>query len=1093
MSIRFLAPVSLALCAAAFGRQTRSFEHSVRLAPSATHELVHTVAATGMLSVWAESESADLVLHAVRADGTESSDDDTGGGRTPWLRLSIAEAGERVTLRFEAKAGGVEGEARISLRELPESAASQRAFENANAALEEARALDAGGARLEAVEKLARAIDAYCADPASANCPSFHRTLMHMARQSSAWFDNASYLRASLARREGMRGLYPPYSEAWGEVLLSVCQGLLLGPDPRGAMSECERAMEVAETGYPPGHGNIAVTRLALAQAFLFSRDLERAEELMARSLDEAEHAPQRDETRLAIMRSELGALKMELGELTEALELHRSALATVEKLYAADHDTTLGIQNNLAATLSALGEKERALAIHEKRCAAYATRLPLEHPEHIAARMNRAITRLVLGDAARAAEELEQLVAAQERAGARAERDGDLLDVALGQAWLQTQRAEPALALLEARERFRAEKGRRDAVTSWRVGTTRAHALQALGRHTEALALAETCLGLAARAFPPENPDLAETRQFVAALRIRAGQPESARELALLAASEAQAYFARCATVLSMREAEAAQDHWSRLVSDGLTLLDATAVEASRAESDARAFELCESARAIGTSLLRATRQRARASPTIEQRLEPLRRDALRAARDVTEAGARSDDAAALDAALEARRRTEEALRGALARDLGLASALPRVDAAALARALRPDEALLAFWRCDARALGAGASTAREPRLLAFVVRSDGRVRRHDLGPLAPIAAAVEAWRAAVISGVAAERELSAGAALREQVLDPLRPALEGALAWRVALDDVLHSAALDALPETGEARLGDRVRILSVPSFARDANDPTSIRSDARRLVALGGVDYEAEREDAAPAEPRPAGAALARLGAGRPEFAPLWETQDEIDGVAALFRRFGAAAKGAPTDSASSARCTLLSEGDATKSALLASAAGATHLHIATHGFFGLEASSNSPRREALASRAPLSLCGLALAGANGGEDGAFEGLITADELALADLSRCELVVLSACDTNVGIASAGQGVASFQKALHAAGAKTVVTSLWKVDDAAARELMLAFYAALWSDGAEPQVALWRAKTALRARRAPARDWAGWVLSTQ
>ncbi len=1091
MSVRFLAPVSLALCAAAFGRQTRSFEHSVRLAPGATHELAHTVAATGMLSVWAESDSADLVLHAVSADGTVSSDDDTGGGRTPWLRLPIAEPGDRVTLRIEAKADGAEGEARISLRELPESEASQRAFENANAALEEARALDAGGARMQAVEKLARAIDTYCADAASANCPSFHRTLMHMARQSNAWFDNASFLRASLARREGMRGLYPRHCEAWGEVQLAVCQGLLLGSDPRAAVPECERALGIAEAGYPPGHGNIAVTRLALAQAFLNSRDLERAEELMARALDEAERAPQRDETRLAIMRSELGSLKMELGELTAALELHRSALETIETLYAADDDITLGVQNNLAGTLSALGEKERALALHEKRCAAYATRLPLEHSEHIAARMNRAITRLALGDAARAAEELEELVAAQERAGARAERDGDLLDVALGQAWLRTQRAERTLALLDARDRYRAENGRRDAVISWRVGTTRAQALQALGRHAEALELGETCLELATRAFPPENPDLAETRQFVAALRIRAGRPESARELALLAASEAQAYFARCATVLSMREAEAAQGHWSRLVSDGLTLLDATAVESSRAESDARAFELCESARAIGTSLLRATRRRAKASPAVEQRLEPLRRDALRAARDVTEAGARSDDAAALDAALETRRRTEEAWRGALARDLGLASALPRIETAELARALGAQEALLAYWRHDARPLGAGVEIAREPRLLAFVVRGDGRVRRHDLGPLAPIAAAVEAWRDAVVSGAAGERESSAGAALRELVLDPLRPALEGALAWRVALDDVLHSAALDALPEEGETRVGDRVRVLAVPSFVRDAHEPTS---GERRLVAVGGVDYEAEH--AGRAESRRAATAaetsVASLGARRPQFAPLWETQDEIDGVAALFRRFGAATNGTPEKSAS-ARCTLLSEGDATKSALLASAANATHLHIATHGFFGLEADARSPRRETLASRAPLSLCGLALAGANGDEDGEYEGLITADELALADLSRCELVVLSACDTNVGIAFAGQGVASFQKALHAAGARTVVTSLWKVEDAAARELMLAFYSALWNDGAEPQVALWRAKTALRARRAPARDWAGWALSTQ
>jgi CHAT domain-containing protein len=74
----------------------------------------------------------------------------------------------------------------------------------------------------------------------------------------------------------------------------------------------------------------------------------------------------------------------------------------------------------------------------------------------------------------------------------------------------------------------------------------------------------------------------------------------------------------------------------------------------------------------------------------------------------------------------------------------------------------------------------------------------------------------------------------------------------------------------------------------------------------------------------------------------------------------------------------------------------------------------------------------------------------------------------------------------------VASFQKALHAAGAQFVLTSLWKVDDSATRELMLEFYAGLWSERLAPPQALARAKSKLRERRAPPRDWAGWTLSS-
>jgi len=86
------------------------------------------------------------------------------------------------------------------------------------------------------------------------------------------------------------------------------------------------------------------------------------------------------------------------------------------------------------------------------------------------------------------------------------------------------------------------------------------------------------------------------------------------------------------------------------------------------------------------------------------------------------------------------------------------------------------------------------------------------------------------------------------------------------------------------------------------------------------------------------------------------------------------------------------------------------------------------------------------------------------------VTAEELSALDLSGCELAVLSACDTNVGLRRAGQGVASLQKALHMAGARSVITSLWKVPDQATGELMLDFYRHLWVEGKPKAQALWR-----------------------
>jgi len=145
----------------------------------------------------------------------------------------------------------------------------------------------------------------------------------------------------------------------------------------------------------------------------------------------------------------------------------------------------------------------------------------------------------------------------------------------------------------------------------------------------------------------------------------------------------------------------------------------------------------------------------------------------------------------------------------------------------------------------------------------------------------------------------------------------------------------------------------------------------------------------------------------------------------------------------------------------------------------------------------QRETLEDRvkgmSPLALCGIALAGANRGADarGRVPGILTAEELAGMDLRKCELAVLSACDTNVGILRAGLGIASLQSALHAAGARTAITSLWKIPDERTRELMVDFYRRLWIERKPAAVALWESKGALRAKGAPPREWAAWVLT--
>ena len=143
---------------------------------------------------------------------------------------------------------------------------------------------------------------------------------------------------------------------------------------------------------------------------------------------------------------------------------------------------------------------------------------------------------------------------------------------------------------------------------------------------------------------------------------------------------------------------------------------------------------------------------------------------------------------------------------------------------------------------------------------------------------------------------------------------------------------------------------------------------------------------------------------------------------------------------------------------------------SGAGTDLLHVATHGFYWTEKEANLMKQYSFLNSisnssmedVALARSGLLFAGANNiltGKsvpEGVDDGILTAKEISALDLRGLDLVVLSACQTGLGEIT-GDGVLGLQRGFKKAGAKTLLMSLWKVDDNATRMLMTDFYSNL------------------------------------
>jgi CHAT domain-containing protein len=415
----------------------------------------------------------------------------------------------------------------------------------------------------------------------------------------------------------------------------------------------------------------------------------------------------------------------------------------------------------------------------------------------------------------------------------------------------------------------------------------------------------------------------------------------------------------------------------------------------------------------------------------------------------------------------------------GTLARTQQLADQIDGMEALAASAGgslpdIRPDEVLAAACKhlpADAALIELvaydrtppRASGTTEPAYAALVVRGSGcDVRRVDLG------SGTEIERAADRFGKAMREQRSddadARAMLSRLVLTPLRPALEGTSRWLVIPDGSLWGVPLGALPDPSapEHYLFERATIGYLTSSFELAQAAPGPGAATARALLVGAPDFGGAGH----------GGPVILTDTGPCQISPFEElpaTRQELDEIGtrlpASHRLVGAEANKIRLVEELRARPELI--------------------HFATHAYFAGDKGCGSRRAGDAGWRGgdepispnPLLLSGIVLAGANRPTRVDAEGqsgILTAYEVASLDLRSAGLVALSACDTGTGLRLRGQEVQGLRWGFRAAGARALVTSLWRSNDVATSRLMATFYESLAAPGAAPDV--FRGAEALR-----------------
>lgn len=915
-------------------------------------------------------------------------------------------------------------------------------------------------------------------------------------------------------------------AEVLGLLVESLMQGRRLANLEGRRLAEQAVAMKEKLGAADP---SIAKSLFHLAHWYFYVGDHAAAKPLFERTLAMQVRSLGPDDPAVADTLNIFGGSRRQAGDYREARQLLERGLAIRETTLGRDHLDVGASLNNLAALHQTTGDLIQARAFIERALAIWEKEGPPDHPRIGLGVANLAAANSSLGDHARAAPLFQRGLAILEKsvgpdnpvlANTLRNLASSLME--LGKFAEARPHAERSLAIFEKNY----GPNHRDVG----VGLPQlADLLRATGDDDRARETYERGIAILEGVLGPEHPDLALGQYKLAILLADTGAIGLSGATALRAEHITREQVRLTASTLPEREALQYSSHSSRTQPLHLALTLVADGKDTSLELRRNAFDAVVRSRALVLDEM-ATRHR-----TVASAKDP---DVSRLAAEV--AGAREDLARRVirgpggdpperykSLVLDARQRKDRAEQSLAEKSLAFRNERRRnlANLDDVRAALPADAALVAIVRYGHHRLAAqrpkGKLQVWVPSYLALVLRngeSDPNVV--PLGSATAIDDLVSRWhepiaQEALAPGRASRRAEAAyrlaATALREKVWDPVAPHLKGAKSVFLVPDGVLQLVNFAALPVDQTSYLIETGPLIHYLSAERDLVRRATENANGS-LLALGSPAFDDTGSFAA-LKPQTGGgntpAAGGTFRGNRPDcetfesmrFAPLPDAAREAQEIVGVWKKTGQATAGSVRNLAGPA---------ATEGAFKREATGKRVLHLATHGFFldgrceSAQNASGETTPTALAAvvtgENPMLLSGLVLAGANhrqaAGKD-EEDGIVTAEEIAAMDLNSVEWAVLSACDTGAGSVRAGEGVFGLRRAFQVAGVRTIIMSLWAVEDQSARRWMTTLYEARFAKGLNTAQAVHQASVSmLNERRAKGQSthpfyWAGFVAA--